>query len=69
MARAYPQAHCPRCGASLARVDFPAKHLDRCERLASAATDVVAEQPTRPAVSFLRRLIDRTGIYTRGAAE
>lgn len=69
MARSLPQAQCPRCGVSLARVDYPAKHLRRCEELASAATDVVAEQHPRPPVSFLRRLIDRTGIYTRGAAE
>lgn len=35
-AKSLPQAHCPVCGTSLLRVEFPKLHLKRClEREAS----------------------------------
>lgn len=71
MARTFRQATCATCGADLSRVDFPAIHLSRCERVAAeraAATD--PSQFLEPAAPSLgQRMLRRLGMATRGAAE
>lgn len=71
VARTFRQATCLWCGASLARVEFPAIHLERCERLALAETagGVALETPEPAPASLFGRLLGRLGIATRGAVE
>lgn len=73
MARTFRQATCATCGADLSRVDFPAIHLQRCERLAAErasaakAVEIAIPRPARASMwDALRRL---AGMATRGAAE
>jgi hypothetical protein len=37
--RALPQAVCSCCGTRLDRVDFPLRHLKRCEEIAARAAE------------------------------
>lgn len=72
VARTLPQAHCPHCGSSLARVEFPAIHLDRCQKARQVADahqvpfGLVIRPPRR---SLWQRLVGWLGTTTRGAAE
>ncbi len=75
VARTFRQATCAVCGSDLSRVNFPAIHLERCERAAARVAEMhqvplsmVVGRPTLRA--RIRLWIQTTfGIASRGAAE
>ena len=69
VARNFRQATCAECGADLSRVDFPAIHLDRCERLAVARASAIATPPEPTGPTLMQRIAGWLGLTTRGAAE
>jgi hypothetical protein len=71
VARTFRQARCAECGTDLSRVEFPAIHLDRCERLAEARRleRELATPPGPAGPSLRQRLTGWLGLTTRGAAE